>query len=249
MIDRLISFADPEGEAYGAIGLAGDRAAGGYVLGPGGALKIADGRASRGEGSLRVEAGDGELILGLAAQTSPLGFETGEGRRVTVQAVGASGECRGSGFEATGVAWTIEGEDDQGSLRTLWAALGDGSLLVLFELGAQGAADHGSEPSAAARTSRDGGVDSYTEPLLSTEYDAAVSHTRATLELWAADPEEGALAERGAKAATSTLGVAWMPRCWSRRISCLRARCRRTPIALSLTPKTSAVARWDRPVK
>ena len=198
MIDRLISFADPEGEAYGAIGLVGDQAAGGYVLGPGGALKIADGTASRGEGSLRVEADDGELILGLAAQTSPLGFETGEGRRVTVQAVGASGECRGSGFEATGVAWTIEGEDDQGSLRTLWAALADGSLLVLFALRPQGAGDHGSETVAAARISRDGGVDSYAEPLLSTEYDAAGSHTRATLELWAADPEEGALADRGA---------------------------------------------------
>ena len=50
---------------------------------------------------------------------------------------------------------------------------------------------------AAARISRDGGVVSYSEPLISTEYDTAGEQTRATLELWAGDSEEGAFAERG----------------------------------------------------
>jgi hypothetical protein len=196
VIDRLISFADPEGEAYGAVALAGDRAAGGYLRAPDSALSIDDGEVTRGEGTLRIAAEGEDLILGLAAQTSPLAFETGEGRSVTVQAVGASCERGSSGFEARGVAWAIEGEHDQGSLRTIWALLADGTLLVLFALRPTDAGDHGSETVGAARITREGGVTSYAEPLLSTEYDASGSHTRATLELWQADPEEGAFADR-----------------------------------------------------
>lgn len=196
MIDRLISFADPEGDAYGAIALEGDRAAGGYLGGPDSDLSIDDAEVARGEGTLRIAAGGEDLILGLAAQTSPLAFETGEGRSVTVQAVGTSCELGSSGFEARGVAWAIEGEHDQGSLRTLWALPADGTLLVLFALRPAKAGDHGSETIGAARIGRDGGVTSYAEPLISTEYDASGSQTRATLELWHDDAEDGVLADR-----------------------------------------------------
>jgi hypothetical protein len=196
VIDRLISIVDPQGEAYGAIALQGERAAGGYLRGPDSSLAIDDGSATRGEGAVRIETGGEDLVLGLAAQTSPLAFETGEGRSVTVQAVGASCQHGPSGFEARGVAWAIEGEHDQGSLRTLWALLADGTLLLLFALRPTEAGDHGSETIGAARITRDGGVTSYAEPLISTEYDASGSHTRATLELWQADSEEGAFAER-----------------------------------------------------
>jgi hypothetical protein len=196
MIDRLISFAEPDGEAYGAIALKGERLGGGYLQGPDTTLVIDDGALTRGEGSLRIEADGEDLLIGLAAQTSPLAFETGGGRSVTVQAVGASCERGSWGFEARGVAWAIEGEQDQGSLRALWALLADGTLLLLFALRAIDVGEHGSETIGAARISRDGAVSSYAEPLISTEYDASGRQTRATLELWHDDPDEGALADR-----------------------------------------------------
>lgn len=206
MIERLISFAGSGSGAYGAVVLGSDGdpdAAAAYVGGPEGGLEIPDVTASRGDGVLRLQAGDGEAVIGLAAQTSPLGFETGPGRSVSVQAVGASLELSGSaadlvgpGFEATGVAWTLEGESDQSSLRTAFAALADGSMFVIFGLRPSDGSDHGAETIGAARIAKDGAVTSYAEPLLSTEYDATGAQTRATLELWA--DEESGLPTRGA---------------------------------------------------
>jgi len=67
MIDRLISFAEPDGEAYGAIALKGERLGGGYLRGPDTSLVIDDGALTRGEGSLRIEADGEDLLIGLAA--------------------------------------------------------------------------------------------------------------------------------------------------------------------------------------
>ncbi len=206
MIERLISFAAADGDAYGSIALSGERGAALLTVGER-VLSLDNYVATRGSGTLRLSGEAGELILGLAAQTSQLGFETGEGRSVGVQAVGVSGESSGlegldglDGFEATGVAWSIEGEDDQGGLRALWGAFDDGSLLVLFGLRPEGVPDHGDETLAAARIAKDGAVISYEQPLLSTEYDAAGSPTRATLELWG-DGEDD-LPTRGAGSRT-----------------------------------------------
>jgi len=196
VIDRLISFAEPDGKAYGALALEGERLGGGYLGGPDTAVAIDDGALARGEGTVRIETDDQDLVIGLAAQTSPLAFETGEGRSVTVQAVGASCERGSWGFEARGVAWAIEGEQDQGSLRAVWALLADGALLLLFALRSGAADEHGAETVGAARISREGGVTSYVEPLISTEYDASGQQTRATLELWHEDPDDGAFADR-----------------------------------------------------
>lgn len=203
MVERLISFAGSESGAYGCVALGsgiGDAAA--FLARPEGSLALADAEVTRGQGTLRVTAPEGELIVGLAAQTSPLAFETGPSRRVTVQAVGASVELGAApgrpagGFEATGVSWALEGESDQSLLRTLWAALADGSVFVLFALRSADADEHGAETIGAARIAKDGAVTSYAEPLLSTEYDADGGHQRATLELWG--EEEGGLPTRGA---------------------------------------------------
>ena len=210
MVERLISFAGSDSGLYGAVALtgaaeAGESVASAFVGGPDGSVGFEQAEVSRGEGTLRLASDGEELILGLAAQTSPLGFETGPSRSLTVQAVGASAELSGpgadtlgSGFEATGVSWVVQGEADQALLRTAWSALADGSLLVLFALRPAGADNHGEETVGAARIGRDGSVTPYAEPLLSTEYDAEGAHTRATLELWGPDEDEGVPATRGA---------------------------------------------------
>lgn len=211
MVERLISFVDPEAGVYGAVALGGDGAASACLAGADGALTIADGLAARGEGVLRVTGamraesgteGECSLILGLAARTSQLAFETGPDREVRLQAIGSSGEIEGSsggvptGFEGSGVAWQISGEADQSALRSAWAMLEDRSLLALFALRPAGEEHHGHETVGAARIASDGAVTSYAEPLLSTEYDKAGSQVRATLELWG--DEDGGLATRGA---------------------------------------------------
>ena len=208
MIERLISFADADANVYGTVALGGDgegngSLAAGFLGDEGTSLAIDRAAATRGDGSLRIDAGWGELVLGLSAQTSPLAFETGPGRSVSIQAIGASLETKGraagtlaGGFEATGVAWQIEGEGDQASLRTAWAELDDASLLALFTLRPAGADDHGAETVGAARIGKGGAVSAYDEPLLSTEYDADGAQTRATLELWSG--EDDGLPTRGA---------------------------------------------------
>jgi hypothetical protein len=203
LIERLISFAAADeagGRRYGAVALDADERAAALLADPEGTVALEHAGWSRGEGTVRVASGEDELVLGLAAHTSQLAFEIGPEQTVSVQAVGASVDGRGAlagrGFEADGVVWTVRGEDDAASLRTLWARLADGSLLALFALASPTTRGHGEETIGAARIASGGAVTSYAEPLLSTEYDADGSHTRATLELWTAD-EEG-LATRGA---------------------------------------------------
>lgn len=198
MIDRLLSFAEPDGDAYGAVAVTGEHAAACLCGGAGevAPLRLDDAEVSRGEGSVRIGGKDG-IVLGLASQTSQLGFEVGSGATVSVQAVGVSGEGPdGSGFEAQGAAWAFQGSPEVGAVRSAWARLGDGSLLVLFALRPADAADHADEALGAARIARDGAVAAWTEPLLSTEYDPSGAHVRATLELWG--EEEAAPADRGA---------------------------------------------------
>ncbi len=137
-------------------------------------------------------------MLGLVARTTPLAFETGPDRAVEVQSIGVSASLTAdgaeSGFEAEGVAWAVSGEDDQGSIRTLWS-LGRDGLFAMFALREPQAANHAAETVGAVRIAPDGGVTAYEEPLLSTEYDGAGRQTRATLELWGGDGD--GIADRG----------------------------------------------------
>lgn len=197
MLERLISFAASDGDVYGAIALTGEDA-GAAFTGDGSAThSIDDAAAERGDGAIRFPAEGGDLVLGIAAGTSPLGFETQDGRTVSVQAVGVSGDLPGGGsFEGPGVSWTFEGGPSPAAVRTLWSLQADGSLLVLFAVRDAGAGNHEDETLGAALIERDGKVESYAQPLLSTEYEAAGEQTRATLELWG--DEEAEVPTRGA---------------------------------------------------
>ena len=79
MVERLFSFTDPESGSYGSVALSGERVAA-VVAREGEVVEIDDGAATRKDGSLRVDSDAGTLVLGLAAQTTPLAFEIGPGR-------------------------------------------------------------------------------------------------------------------------------------------------------------------------
>lgn len=196
MIERLISFAAADGGGYGAVAIDGSGAAAAWLTqgADTAATALSDAPIERGEGSLRIGEG---LVVGLAAQTSPLGFETGRDRGLTLQAIGASVESGGAGFEGLGISWSLAGERDQLAFRSAWAAIAGGDLLVVFGLRGPEAEGHGGETVGAVRIGRGGAVRPYTEPLLSTEYDRSGAQTRATLELWGGGEDEESLAERG----------------------------------------------------
>lgn len=201
MIERLISFTSVQGDDYGAIAIEAGGAACAHLTIAGEAIALEDAAATPGEGTLRI-AGDGStLFAGLVAQTSPIGFEAPSGLEAQVQAVSMSGEIdRGDaapavGLEAVGVAWKLSSADEVAALRAIWATRGD-RLLVGFAARPRGAGDHAAEETGFATINGDGSVDPYGEPLLSTEYDAAGVHTRATLELW--PDSDDVPADRGA---------------------------------------------------
>jgi hypothetical protein len=200
MLSRLISFVDGDGPGYGCVGVGPDGLAAAVCVADGGEpLVLESAELTRGEGTLRAEAAAGTLVLGLAARTTPLAFETGEASSVQLQSVGVSASIAPAGggergFEGEGVSWVLEGEDDAGSLRTMWA-LEPGGLLAIFALRAAEAAHHAAETIGAVRIEGDGTVEAFEEPLVSTEYDGAGRQTRATLELWGAEGD--GLAQRG----------------------------------------------------
>jgi hypothetical protein len=68
--------------------------------------------------------------------------------------------------------------------RSIAVAFGDGGILALRAARPQGATEHGDEEVTAAIADADGEVTQVREPLLSTQYDDAGRHVRATLELW-----------------------------------------------------------------
>jgi hypothetical protein len=72
--------------------------------------------------------------------------------------------------------------------RSIAIAFGDGGILALRAARPGDAADHGDEEIAAATANPDGEVTPVREALVSTQYDDAGRHVRATLELW---PEQG----------------------------------------------------------
>jgi hypothetical protein len=80
-------------------------------------------------------------------------------------------------------------------VRTLTAALDDGSLLLVAAARPAGAAGHGDEVVDAVVVDAEGSVTRFDEPLLSTEYGPDGRHRRAGIELWGA---EDAAAVRGA---------------------------------------------------
>lgn len=198
MAETLISFAADGGHGYGAA-LIRPRSAAAVLLGDGEPSVLASGTAEVGEGTVRISAGADSLELALSGQSSPIGFEAGDDLTASAQPARVE-VSRGAGpaMRGSGVVWNAErGDPDADSLlRTLWALLADGSLLLVMAARPPAAEAHGEERIGTALIAGREEPRSFAEPLLSTEYDADGTHTRATLELWPG--EEDAIATRGA---------------------------------------------------
>jgi hypothetical protein len=185
-------FADPER------GLSG-------TLRPSGAAVIFDhdrvlAAAADARGELGDEGGDATASLELDGtsvqlELSRLGGPVSlRGQRAGSEEVAACrmlGELRHEGkvqqIACIGIRSEAAAEADPGEVsltRAIAIAFGDESILALRAARPAGATDHGDEEVVAALAGPDGDVTQVREPLLSTQYDDAGHHVRATLELW-----------------------------------------------------------------
>jgi hypothetical protein len=117
-----------------------------------------------------------------------------DGSALSVYPVAASGTDRDGALSGPGVACELP-DGGWSAARTVWAITAKSRLIVLVALRPEDSREHGEEVVGAARVMPGEDPLAYVEPLLSTEYDEAGAHTRATLELWS---EDDPLAERGA---------------------------------------------------
>lgn len=113
---------------------------------------------------------------------------------LAIYAVAASGSDPDGPMSGPGIAWELP-ERGWSVARFVWAITAKSRLLVLVSLRPEDSREHGEEMVGAAQIVPRGAPTAYVEPLLSTEYDDAGAHTRATLELWS---EEDDFADRGA---------------------------------------------------
>jgi hypothetical protein len=182
-------FADPERGISGA-------------LRPSGAAVIFDHDEVLGADAAAQLNGDGETTAGLELDGVSLQLELSPlGSPVSLRGVLAGSEeltvCRmigelRRGDETREVACLgirseggSEADPDQVSLtRSIAIAFSDGGRLALRAARSRRAADHGDEEVTAALAGPDGEITEIREPLLSTQYDDAGRHVRATLELW-----------------------------------------------------------------
>jgi len=196
MSDLLISLCSGDLETY--VAAHADSSAGGAVCARFDHELSLVGVAS-GEGeSLRIENGEGSAEIAWASIGEGLRLTMPGGEEAAANPIEADVEISAGGGDAerhelAGIVWSLPAREG-GSLRTAWAAIEGGDLLIFMAARPPGAA-HGEEIAACARFRPDGDVVTYEEPLLSTEYDGAGSHRRATLELWQ-ELDTGA-AERG----------------------------------------------------
>lgn len=207
-----VSFCDPDGSSYGharvqsrggnaeALALLADET-GEVVATEPGADPPTDGAAASADGivigpervDLRGDGGGFELALTREAKPVELGLDAGAALWASLLDLDATIRIGGSERRARcrGVRWRLAGAADQTAwVRTLWAALDDGRTVLAAALRPDGVPGHGAEPTAAALLEDGGDASPVTEPFLSTEYDRAGVHSRATLELWSGDPEQ-----------------------------------------------------------
>jgi hypothetical protein len=116
------------------------------------------------------------------------------GSGLSIYPVAASGSDPAGALSGPGVACDLP-DGGWSVARTVWAITAKSRLIVLVALRPEDSREHGEEVVGAARIMPGEDPLAYVEPLLSTEYDEAGVHTRATLELWS---EDDPLAERGA---------------------------------------------------
>ena len=194
MADRLllISFVGGE-EGYCAV-LGGAGGARAVRTGAGEPLR-ASSEEPIGEGRAALSSPRGEIEVSWSPAGPMLEFATGPGTAVRAHAIAASLAGTDDPLSGPGVLWDLPASG-YSALRTAWAATAKSTLTLLIATRPEGSNEHGEETVGAARIIPGAEPYGYVEPLLSTEYDAAGAHTRATLELWQAE-DEGA-PERGA---------------------------------------------------
>jgi hypothetical protein len=169
-----------------------------------------DGAATRVK--LSSEAGEAEATI--APRTGSLDLATAEGSPPP-----------GGGLEASLCTATLKpaGEDrtlqcfghlsrweqnpvgEEATFRHLAIESSDGFLLLVVALGERGA-DHGAEEIAAWRLDPEGGVMTFTEALLSTQYDREGRHTRTGLELWPGEGEAPPMRAAGTRLGGGSAG-------------------------------------------
>ncbi len=199
---RLLSFIDGE-EGYCA--LLAEQGATSALRANGSQAWEARSEATIEEGRATVSTRDGELELAWSPAGALLEFGVGEAV-IGAQAIAASGREPGGKLTGPGIAWDLPGERFA-ALRTLWTTNATGTLTLLVALRPPEAGDHGEEMVGAARLIPGAEPFAYLEPLLSTEYDGAGAHVRATLELWAGEDERAPQRGGGLRAAGGALSA------------------------------------------
>lgn len=187
---RLLSFLGGE-DGYCVL-LAGADGANALCSG-GGALREASSSTPAEQGKALLEHEDGSLELAWSPAGPMLEFGMGE-ESVRAYAIAGTATGLAEAPSGPGVAWELPTEGFA-AIRTIWAATEKGDLVLLVAVRPAGATSHEEEVIGAARLIPGAEPYGYVEPLLSTEYDGAGVHTRATLELWAGAEEH--LPERG----------------------------------------------------
>jgi len=147
--------------------------------------------AEKGRASLSSDSGPVEISWSPAGPMLEFGVGS-EGVRAYAVAATTSGVE--DGIAGPGVAWELPGGGFS-ALRTIWAATDGGDLTLLIAVRPAGGRSHEEELIGAARLIGGAEPYAYVEPLVSTEYDRAGAHVRATLELWAGAEEH--VPERG----------------------------------------------------
>lgn len=186
--ELLLSCVATNGDGYAA--LLGSGAA---VLSFGSEWTTVTGPPQLEADGLRIGAAGGEGVAATwSAQSGRLEIESDE---VRIAATPVSAAIEGEeGLEGEGVLWDLD-VPGASALRTVWSRFEDGGMLILVLIRPDGAEGHGDEQAVCVRQPGDGDAFGYEVPLLSTEYDPAGGHRRATLELWRT-AEEG-LPDRG----------------------------------------------------
>lgn len=146
--------------------------------------------AEQGRASLDFDDRRAEIAWSPAGPMLEFGIGS-EGIRAYAIAASTTGI---DGMSGPGVAWELPAGGFS-ALRTIWAATDKGGLTLLVAMRPEGGSSHEEELIGAARLIPGAEPYAYVEPLLSTEYDRAGEHVRATLELWAGAEEH--VPERG----------------------------------------------------
>lgn len=145
------------------------------------------------DGPLELETERGALSVTIEASGEPveLGGEIlgrRQARRTTIKGSLTDGD-RSIALDCSGVLHSAaDVQAGPGLTRNATIILADGGLICLATASTEAGAPHSREEASAA-ISHPGGYIEFDEVLLSTEYDSAGRHVRATLELWPAGDE------------------------------------------------------------